>query len=72
MATKMCFAVVDGKVYEERIVEFEYVKGMADSQKKKNVLSFHKSISEKYSNSKILEVSTKSWSDFGVKGMETT
>ena len=38
MATKMCFAVGSSKAFDEIIVEFEYIKGMAFSQKQKNVL----------------------------------
>lgn len=66
MATKMCFAVGSNIAFEERIVEFEYIKGMAFSQKQKNVLSFHKSIQEKFPNNKIIEISTKSQSPLGV------
>ena len=60
MATKMCFAVGTDEAFEERIVKFEYIKGMAFSQKQKNVLSFHKSISEQFPGSRIIEISTKS------------
>ena len=67
MATKMCFAVGTDKAFEERIVEFEYIKGMAFSQKQKNVLSFHKSISEQFPASRIIEISTKSQIPLGVK-----
>ena len=67
MATKMCFAVGIKNSFEERIVEFEYIKGMAFSQKQKNVLSFHKAISEKYPGSRIIEISTKSQSLLGTK-----
>ena len=67
MATKMCFFVGSNTAFEERIVEFEYVKGLAFSQKQKNVLSFHKSIKEQFPNVKILEVSTKSDTPLGVK-----
>ena len=67
MATKMCFAVGNKDLaFEERIVEFEYIKGMAFSQKQKNVLSYHKSIQEKFPNNKIIEISTKSQSPLGV------
>ena len=57
MATKMCFAVGKDLAFEERIVEFEYIKGMAFSQKQKNVLSFHKSIQEVFPDSRIIEIS---------------
>ena len=67
MATKMCFAVGRDVAFEEEIVEFEYIKGMAFSQKQKNVLSFHKSIQAMFPNSRIVEISTKSQSRLGVK-----
>ena len=54
MATKMCFRVNENKVFDEEIVTFTYVKGMAFSQKCKNVLSFHSSIQEQFPTSKIL------------------
>ena len=67
MATKMCFAVGRDVAFEERIVEFEYIKGMAFSQKQKNVLSFHSSIQKVFPGSRIIEISTKSQSPLGVK-----
>ena len=48
MATKMCFLENERDVFEEKVVNFNYVKGMAFSQKQKNVLSFHSSIKELY------------------------
>lgn len=67
MATKMCFAVGNTVAFEERIITFEYVKGLAFSQKQKNVLSFHRSIQEQFPDSRIIEISTKSQSPLGVK-----
>ena len=66
MATKMCFKVNENKVFDEEIVTFTYVKGLAFSQKCKNVLSFHSSIQEQFPTLKILEVSTKSYNPLGV------
>lgn len=66
MAQKICFIVSEDNIFEEKMIEFEYIKGMAFSQKQKNVLSFHKSIKELYEKN-ILEVSTKSNVDLGVK-----
>ncbi len=66
MANKICFFSDYDTCYREEIVEFKYIKGMAFSQKQKNVLSFHKSISELYPDKKILEVSTKSDNPKGV------
>lgn len=67
MAKKVCFIVHDKAVYIEKIIEYEHVKGMAFSQKQKNVLSFHKSIQDKYPLLKILEISTKSNNPLGVQ-----
>jgi type I restriction enzyme M protein len=66
MATKMCFLVDNKNVFEEKTITFTYIKGMAFSQKQKNVLSFHSSIQEQYPDLKILEISTKSQNKLGV------
>lgn len=66
MATKMCFKVNENKVFDEEIVTYTYVAGMAFSQKCKNVLSFHKSIQEQFPGAKLLEVSTKAYNPLGV------
>ncbi len=66
MATKMCFMLTQN-ILDEVIVEFTYIKGMAFTQKQKNALSFHASIEKIYPNKNILEVSTKSQVDLGVK-----
>ena len=66
MATKMCFRVNEEKVFDEEVVAFTYIKGMAFSQKCKNVLSFHSSIQSQFPHAKILEISTKSNNPFGV------
>lgn len=62
----MVFLYDDDKVYNEELIEYEFVKGLALSQKKKNVLNLHKQIEKKYSNLKILEISTKSNNSLGV------
>ena len=67
MATKMCFSVGNDTAFNEIIVEFEYVKGMSFSQKQKNVLSFHKSIKERFPGCNIIEISTKSDIALGTK-----
>ena len=65
MATKMCFKVNEEKVFDEAIVTFIYIKGMAFSQKVKNVLSFPSSIQELFPNDRVLEISTKSSDPLG-------
>lgn len=66
MATKMCFLATGLQPYIEEIITFDYVKGLAFSQKQKNVLSFHSAIQKQYPNARILEVSTKSLESLGV------
>lgn len=66
MASKMCFLVKENTTYEEVVVDFTYIKGMAFSQKQKNVLSFHQSIKDNFPHANILEVSTKSDNHLGV------
>ena len=66
MATKMCFLVGNNRPFEEDIISFTYIKGLAFSQKQKNILSFHSAIQSKFPNAKILEVSTKSNNELGV------
>lgn len=48
-------------------IEFNWIKGMAYSQKCKRRDEFHKEISKIYGKDKILEVSTKSNQDIGIK-----
>lgn len=66
MATKMCFLATGLQPYKEEIITFDYVKGLAFSQKQKNVASFHTAIQSKHPNARILEVSTKSPIALGV------
>lgn len=67
MATKACFLTNQQTPFEEKIVSFTYVKGLAFSQKQKNVLSFHSSIQKLYPSHRLLEVSTKSNDPLGVQ-----
>ena len=67
MAIKMCFLASDTIPFQEQLITFTYVKGMAFSQKQKNVLSFHSSIRSVYPKARILEVSTKSNNPLGVE-----
>ena len=69
MATRPFYKVIDSneKIIEVKSIEFEWIKGMAISQKQKCIDSFHKSIKELYPNLKILEISTKSKNDLGIK-----
>jgi type I restriction enzyme M protein len=69
MAKRPVYLVGDNleEFVKEREIEFEWFSGFSISQKKKSIQSFHKNIKEKYPKYKILEISTKSESELGVK-----
>lgn len=48
-------------------IDFQYFSGFSVTQKQKSILSLHKNFLEKYPQRKILEISTKSNNDLGVK-----
>ncbi len=67
MAKRMIFFVTDdNKLIKEDLIEFTYYSGFAISQKQKSVKSLHEEISKKHPGN-ILEVSSKSIDDFGIK-----
>lgn len=53
--------------YEKKDVEFVYSAGFSIKQKQKSFMNLHKSFLETYPGNKILEISTKSNTDLGVK-----
>lgn len=65
MTNRMFFIVKDGKVLEKTI-EFKYYSGFAVSQKQKSIQSLHSEITKEFSNN-ILEISSKSLDELGVK-----
>lgn len=65
MAERKVFIVCNRGVIEETI-DFKYYSGFAISQKQKSIDSLHKEIKRKYYG-KILEVSSKSKDELGVK-----
>lgn len=65
MAKRVCFCIIDNSVVEKEI-EFKYYSGFALSQKQKSIISFHEEI-HKQINGNILEVSSKSLQELGVK-----
>ena len=68
MAERKCFIVkTDNTCWEEKLVEFEYYKGFALSQKQKSIKSFHENILKIDDKFKILEISTKSTIDIGIQ-----
>ena len=68
MAERKCFiAKTDNTCWEEKLVEFEYHKGFALSQKQKSIKSFHENILKIDDKFKVLEISTKSTIDIGIQ-----
>lgn len=68
MASKLCFFINQKNEWEEKLVDYVYVKGITFQQKQKNVRSFHSYIQERLQvdKSSILEVSTKSDHKLGI------
>jgi hypothetical protein len=66
MATKLVFHPSDTKFYTEEMISFEYVQGLAFSQKQKNVDSLRRSILWSHPEAHVLEVSTKSRDKIGI------
>jgi type I restriction enzyme M protein len=68
MAYRPVFIVIDEYPYvKEELIDFEWHKGMAASQKQKSVRSLHKAAKEQLEKLKILEISTKSENTLGVQ-----
>lgn len=68
MALRPIFIAIDEYPYvKEELIDFEWHKGMAVSQKQKSVCSLHKAAKEKLGYLEILEISTKSESPLGVQ-----
>lgn len=67
MAEKKVFFTSDEKYFEEKNITYEYFSGFAVSQKQKSINSLHNAIKNMYGEEKILEISTKSQSELGVK-----
>ena len=68
MAKKRYFKInSDFTSIEKKLIEYTYHKGFAVSQKVKNINSIHEAIKEREKDAVILEVSSKSQDDLGVK-----
>lgn len=65
MAQRYCFISDENIFFKEELIDFKYYNGFALSQKRKCIKSLHQSIEKKFSNKKILEVSTKSETPIG-------
>ena len=69
MASRPFFIPNNNKneLVKTELVEFKWFSGFAKIQKQKSILSFHENISKQFKYKKILEISTKSDDDLGVK-----
>lgn len=68
MAKRPVF-IVKNKIpfYEEKIVDFKYYNGFAEVQKKRSVSSLHEAFLHENSNYNVLEISSKSEKELGIK-----
>lgn len=68
MAVRPVFAAdLFGRLCMSEPTEFQYYNGFADSQKKKCIKSLHQSFLEDYPGRKVLEISSHSTEELGVK-----
>ncbi|MFT4105507.1 MAG: hypothetical protein QM657_07070 [Lacrimispora sp.] len=68
MANRPVFAVsLDKRYCIRENVEFEFFSGFSDKQKKKSINSLHQAYLKKNTEKKILEISSKSEDDLGIK-----
>lgn len=68
MAVRPVFAVtLDKTLFKKENVEFEYFRGCSISQKRKNIYSLHAEYLKKNCKHNVLEISSKSDDELGVK-----
>lgn len=68
MATRPVFlATLDNRYCVRVNTEFEFFPGFSDSQKQRSIRSLHDSFHKKHANSRILEISSKSEEEIGVR-----
>ena len=68
MAIRPVFLVSDTEPYfESKLTEFQFYSGFSDTQKRKSIDSLHQAFLKNNPNKKILEISSKSENDLGVK-----
>ena len=67
MAEKKVFIASNEGYYSEKIITYTYYSGFAVSQKQKCIRSLHEAIRAEFPGREILEVSTKSTDETGVK-----
>lgn len=68
MAVRPVFVVsLDQTFCARRNIEFKYFSGFSDTQQKKNIKSLHQAFALEHGDVKILEISTKSEEELGVR-----
>lgn len=68
MATRPVFVVsLDNRYCIRKTVEFEFFSGFSDKQKKRSINSLHQAYLEGNAEKKILEISSKSEDELGIK-----
>lgn len=68
MASRPVFVVtLDHRLCIREDTEFEFYSGFSDKQKKKSIYSLHEAYLRKNTNKRVLEISSKSEDDLGIK-----
>lgn len=67
MAEKKVFFIDDECYFREEIITYKYYPGFAVSQKQKSIKSLHDAVRLQYKSANVLEISTKSENDIGIK-----
>lgn len=68
MAKRPVFMVSDNPPYcIEKLIDFKYYSGFAKIQKTKSIKSLHESFLNNYPNKKVLEISSKSENELGIR-----
>ena len=63
----MIFISSEDNYFEETIVEYKYYSGFAVSQKQKSIRSLHEAIKQRFPGKAVLEISTKSETEEGIR-----
>ena len=68
MANRPVFMISEkAPFFQEQIISFRYYNGFSDIQKQNSIRSLHDTFLESFSTDRILEISTKSENELGVK-----
>ena len=68
MAQRPVFMISNSTPYfREEMISFQYFNGFSESQRKKSIASLHQAFLAQHKNEKVLEISSKSENELGVK-----